>query len=593
MIAILRLGIVGLALASAVPATARAQVKEPAADEILRLIPPKAIAVVQVQGIERVQERLGKLLRTAVPDRADAAARSIREAIGDALAGRDLKVLRPDGRLLIAISDLEKLPDAATLTFLFPTTSADEFRKSFLTAEERKSLKQDGKLETVRWEDQPEPFFLVHIAGYTVVTSDRATATGYAKGELAGVAKQLSPESARAFLAADISVFINVREVEARYGEQMKRFRTLIRPFFQADVVQGVNRAQVEQLRNAVEAAFKILEDGTAAVLAVEFRPEGAQITGLAQFRETTATAAALKKYKAGPLSQLGSLPVGQAYYSASMLSLGASFNAGDDDPAAKVAIQKLARDLAAFETGVTMSAGPVLGSNGLEVIESKDADQIVVGRLAVFKALTKSGSFNGIPLMDKPEVVEKAQTVGGVTLYSARLKFDFDRAVADLPDNENGARDNARNALKRSVGGDEITLWLGSDSKRFIQLTAHDWAAAKTLADAYFDPTKSIGKSEGYELVRKQLPSDATMIVVFDATRTAYSLVGLAKGAAAAIPILPSVLPDLTAPIGKPVYVGLTLVLKPEHGRLDAFIPAAAIGQIQKLIQPLLDKQP
>ena len=268
---------VALAVFSLIPAIGLAQGKELAADEVLGLIPPKAIVVIQVQGIDRVQERLGRLLRNSLPERADATNLSMRNLIGDTFADRNLKALRPDGRLFIAISDLDKLPDAAALTFLFPATSADEFRKSFLTAEERASLKKLGDLETIRWEDQSEPFYLVDVPGYAVVTSERATAVSYSKGQVGGIAKQLSPECTRAFLNADVSSFINVREVDARYGEQLKRFRSVIRPFFQADVVQGVNRSQIEQFRNALEAAFKILEDGNSAVMAVDFRPEGAQ----------------------------------------------------------------------------------------------------------------------------------------------------------------------------------------------------------------------------------------------------------------------------------------------------------------------------
>src|SRR5262245_5669272 len=93
----------------------------------LALIPPKAIAVAQVNGVERVQERLDKLLKTAVPDKADEASKAVRDGLAQALMGRDTKVLRPDGRLLVAISDLEKLPDDATLTILFPVKSADDF----------------------------------------------------------------------------------------------------------------------------------------------------------------------------------------------------------------------------------------------------------------------------------------------------------------------------------------------------------------------------------------------------------------------------------------------------------------------------------
>src|SRR5207302_1763026 len=132
------------------------------------------------------------LLKTAVPDRATDASKTVRDTIAEAFAGRDLKALRPDGRLLIAIADVENLPDDATLTFLFPVKSTDEFRNRFLRDEERKTLKKAGDLETIQWEDRKDPFYVVNLKGYVAVTSDKATATRYAKGEFGGVAKQLS-----------------------------------------------------------------------------------------------------------------------------------------------------------------------------------------------------------------------------------------------------------------------------------------------------------------------------------------------------------------------------------------------------------------
>jgi hypothetical protein len=39
-------------------------------DDVLALIPPPAIVTVQVNGIDRAQDRLDALLKTAVPDRA-------------------------------------------------------------------------------------------------------------------------------------------------------------------------------------------------------------------------------------------------------------------------------------------------------------------------------------------------------------------------------------------------------------------------------------------------------------------------------------------------------------------------------------------
>ena len=154
-----------------------------------------------------------------------------------------------------------------------------------------------------------------------VVSSDKATATGYARGEIGGVAKQLSADTARTFLDADIGLFVNVREVNAKYGDQLKRFQSLADLFLKGDSVQGVSKAQLEQLKGVIEAAFQVVEHGTAAVLAVEFRPDGLALHGLAQFADNTATAEALSEYKPTALPQLGTLPAGQMAYSASALT--------------------------------------------------------------------------------------------------------------------------------------------------------------------------------------------------------------------------------------------------------------------------------
>ena len=47
----------------------------------------------------------------------------------------------------------------------------------------------------------------------------------------------------------------------------------------------------------------------------------------------------------------------------------------------------------------------------------------------------------------------------------------------------------------------------------------------------------------------------------------------------------------DAKPPAGKPAYVGMALALKAEHATFEVFVPAAALGQIYKLLQPMLDK--
>jgi len=574
-----------LALAVLAPAPA------PAADETLALIPPKAIATLQVNGVQRVQDRLDRLIKNAAPDKADQASKAVRDAINEALAGRDIRVLRPDGRLLIALADVERLPDDATLTFLFPVTSTDEFRARFLTEEERKSLKKDGDLEAVRWEDRKEPFYLANLKGYVAVTSDKATATRYARGEIGGVAKQLSADTARTFLDADVGLFINVREVNARYGDQLKRFKSVADLFLKGDTVQGVSKTQLEQLKAVIEAAFQVAEHGTAAVLAAEFRPEGLALHGLAQFADNTPTAEALKSYTPAPLAEIGTLPAGQMAYSASRMhggdpramALMDAFAAEDSDPAAKNAIAALQKELAGYDRGLTLATGKMAGPT-LETIASKDAAKIVAARLGMVRALTKDGSFGGVPLKAKPGIAENAETVGVFTLHRAQFTFDFDKAVADLPEEQRVA---ARAAAERAAGGPETTLWIGTDGKTVLQLTARTWAEAKALADAYLSGTAGLGQDDAFAATRKQLPADATMLVFLDTARTVNSLYGVFQGAGPA-----KARPDAKAPGGKPAYIGIALVLKPGHGGFDVFVPATAVDPVRKLVEPLLDEK-
>jgi hypothetical protein len=590
-----RLAAVALLVLS-LTATAAPTGKDPAApaDEALELIPPKAIATVQINGLGRVRDRLDRLLKAAAPDRADQASRAVRDAIADALAGRDTRALRPDGRILVAIADVEKLPDDATLTFLFPVKSGDDFRTQFLTEEERKSLKKDGDLELVQWEDRKEPFYLVNLKGYVVVSSDKAAAAAYAKGEIGGVAKQLSADTARTFLDADVGLFVNVREVNAKYGDQLKTVKSLADLFLKGDSVQGVSKAQLEQLKGVVEAAFTVVEHGTAAVLAAEFRPDGLALRGLAQFADNTATAKALKTYKPAALPELDALPAGQMAYSASVLgqagprasALVDAFVVDDADPAAKETIEGLRKELAAYDRGLTLATGKMTGAT-LETIDSKDAAKIVAARLGMLKALTKEGSFGGVPLKAAPEVTEKAETVGGFALYRARFSYDFDKAVADLPEDQ---REAAKASAKRSLGGDESAVWLGTDGKTVLQLAAHEWADAKALAEAYLSKAAPLARDEAYQFTRKQLPAEATMLVILDTAQTAHSLYGVLQGAAGAVPGFPKAVPDAKAPAGKPAYVGFALVLRPGHGGFELFVPAAAVDPVRKLVEPLLD---
>jgi hypothetical protein len=254
------------------------------------------------------------------------------------------------------------------------------------------------------------------------------------------------------------------------------------------------------------------------------------------------------------------------------------TFTADDPDPTARTAIAGFQKTIAGLDRGLTRSVDQLNGAS-LELIESKDAAKLVEARFGILRALTKGGSFGGVPLKAKPELAERAETVGGFTLHRARLTFDFEPLVTDLPDDQRAA---ARDAARRSVGGDEQTVWIGTDGATVMQLTARDWATAKPLAEAVLTPPARLDVDPAYQFTRKQLPADATLLMMLDAGQTARSLYGSLRPDA----------PTAKEAGGKPAYIGVALVLRPGHGGFDVFVPAAAADPVRRLVEPLLAEE-
>ena len=158
---------------------------------------------------------------------------------------------------------------------------------------------------------------------------------------------------------------------------------------------------------------------------------------------------------------------------------------------------------------------------------------------------------------------------------------------MADLPEEH---REAAKASVKRTLGGDETAVWLGTDGKTVLQLAAaKDWADARALAEAYLDKSAPLAKDPAYQSTRKQLPAEATLLVAAGHGADGSLALRHLPGAAGAVPGFPRAA-GAKAPAGKPAYIGMALVLRPGHGSFELFVPAAAVDPVRKLVEPLLD---
>ena len=133
--------------------------------------PAKAPIVVCLNGYENARERLTKLLTTALPDQAPKLTKRLDEELKKILEGRKLTAVRKDARLFFVVNDLGNLfgDDAPPISVLVPVTTYKEFRESFLTREELKTLDQgrDGvdAIKTAAFGEE-EPAYLVDLKDY-------------------------------------------------------------------------------------------------------------------------------------------------------------------------------------------------------------------------------------------------------------------------------------------------------------------------------------------------------------------------------------------------------------------------------------------
>lgn len=569
-----------------------------AQDASLAVVPSKAPLVVHMNGFEKARNKLGKFLGNALPDLAPKLVKDIDDAIKDAAEGRELKAITKDGRVYLILADLNNVIENPRLAFLVPVTSYTEFKDTFLKADERKNIKKEGDgIESIQIEGKETTLYLAERKEYVFIGTDKETAQTFVKAKDGGLDKVLSPETKNAFLRQDVSVYVDIREINKQFGAQIKEFKDVIEMGLEG-AGGMIDKKQSEQIKQMFKAFVQIIDDAVAAVIGVEFRDEGVNLKLMAQFGPDTETNSLLKKLKPSTLAELGTLPLGQLGYTATnfdtslskTLSLLLKESAADDeDPDARKTIEDAIKELSENGRAIDLTAGEMIGGVALEISQYKDPAKAVSSQLKMFKAMTKTASFGSVPLKIKPEIKEDAETTGGFKFHLVKLTFDFDKAIENLPQE---IRDATRASMVKMMG-DRSTTWIGTDGKKVINVSAKNWQIARPVVEEYLKGNKTIDKDEAFQATRKNLPAEATLIFVADTARLVEMIMEAVREMTAGIPgAFPGGnFPPIKAPMAKPAYFGFALVLKPEYGSIDIYVPTVAVAQVRKMIQPLLDK--
>src|SRR5262249_34142479 len=174
------------------------------------------------------------------------------------------------------------------------------------------------------------------------------------------------------------------------------------------------------------------------------------------------------------------------------------------------------------------------------------------------------------------------AETFRNFKLNHYSWTYDFEKMAEKVPQ---GGKEMVE-AMKTMMG-DGVKSWAGTDGKVFVQIIAKDWASAQRMLEDYLDGKNTVGSQQPFQDARKHLPAQASMVVLMDGPQYTQ-MMGEFMGPIMKAQGLPFNLPALKAPKGKSFF-GMALGMQPEQGSVDFWIPVTAVTEIRKMVEPLI----
>jgi hypothetical protein len=554
---------------------------------VLSQIPADAPIVGHIRGYERTKERIFSFLKTAMPDLAPMIQAQVEEEIKKGLEGRSIKGLPPDGSIFGVITELPAPGQGEpSMAVIFAVTDYKEFRDGYLEEAERKTLKEDRAAGYESVTVRGREVYMVDRKGYAVVTLQKQTALKFA-GKFAGIDAKLPKETAKHLLESDAAVYVDMAAVNKMYGTQLATFRQLSTLIFQQAGGQ-TDKATADMMKAVMNGFFQFVEDSRGLLMGWRFAPEGVAMHIQARVGADTKVNALLKKSVPGSMTEIGDLPEGKAGYLASVINadlfkaFGPLFHgvAAHEDAGQPKIVEDLLTQLAAADPKQMIGDYDVPAS-GLSVWQYKDPGKVSEAYLKFFQALAKGETYGNMPLKEKPEVTASAQAHRDFKLHRVGMQWDFAKLARRDPQ---GGEEMAQ-AMK-SIMGEETNVWFGSDGKTFVQVTAKEWDAAKKHLDSYLEKTDPVAKKPGFIEAFKQLPSPATMVMLVDGPQYLQAMLYFFGVMVKDQPV-PFKVPPYKGPEGV-IYVGMAVTLQPELGSFDMWIPAALVGEIRKIVEPI-----
>jgi hypothetical protein len=558
--------VVGLWMAAAVG-------QAPAEASWLKSVPADVPVVARVRALEDVGGDLQAMLKTMSP----AAAEAVQNLVEPQLQAFEGMYGAAAGKNPFFV--LFRLPDPAQ-----PNLSAwGVIVKTGDPAAVIKGLAQDGG-EKPKSLDGYESFpakdgqtwYATRGTGWVAFGPDEAMIKAVHKPQ-SSLGEALSPEVQARFLAGDVGLYLNIAEMHKQYGDFLEQ----VRPGILAQLEQAQNAGGAQNAQNATmlfDALNTALKVGDRLALSLDFDAAGLTLAALATVKGDSPAAQGLARARTGTGQLLEKLPGDKMVYVFTAERPGST--TGPPKPGARAmtspAVDKaVAARMQALEGRLVMAISP-MPMQVVSLADPKDPQAAVKASLEADKARQAQGEA-------ETTIEPNALTYGGFQLARSRTHVDTQKIVK----NANTPLPNADEIMKKMFAGNNVTSYMGTDGKLFLEVTAPSEDLLKAQIDAIKDGSRSLGASASWKALRARFPDQVSVLVLLNAQELVKLLltgIGAMSNQADLKP--PADFPKATA------LLGFALITSPQGYDFRLIIPGAVGPVFEKGLAPLMQGQ-
>ncbi len=354
-----------------------------------------------------------------------------------------------------------------------------------------------------------QTWYAARGAGWVAFGPDEAMIKAIHKPQ-SSLAQALSPEVRAKFLAGDVGLYLNIAEVQKRYGDFIEQAR----PAIMAQLEQAPNARGprgVESTKQVVDALLEALKAGESLALSLDFDADGLTLAGMATVKKDSPAAKGLAVAKTGSGRLLEKLPGDKMFYvytAESPVSPDGRPKPVGGAPASPAVDKAVAARLQALEGRLVMGIG-VMPMQYVSMADPGDPQAAVKASIEADKARQAGGQPGTIEL--------NAVTHGGFQF--TRIKSHVDPAqIAKLAKDANPQLPNSGELMKKMFTGDDLITYVGTDGKLFLEAAGPSEDQLKAQIDAIKDGSRSLGASPSWKALRARLPEQVTVLVLLNA---------------------------------------------------------------------------